>query len=130
MTRRFLILMLLGWVLLECSIIYYLRANQARWVESWSTTGNQQSWDQFREDSKKFEKQKDGTPPQGVPIQRRTPGSAQPPVLVLLRDYFTMIQVGAVLFSTVLYGVCVFLTRGLLTPPDILAQQKTPHAET
>jgi hypothetical protein len=51
------------------------------------------------------------------PIARRVPKSAEPPGLVLMRDYFVVCLVGALLFTSLLYWVLVWFVRGMLRPP-------------
>jgi hypothetical protein len=50
------------------------------------------------------------------PVRRAVPKSAEPPALVLMRDYFGVCLSGAILFSTVLFWICAWLLRGMLTP--------------
>jgi hypothetical protein len=48
------------------------------------------------------------------PVERRVPKSDEPPALVLMRDYFTVLMFGAILFSSLLYWIMVWLTTGIL----------------
>lgn len=48
------------------------------------------------------------------PVQRRVPKSAEPPALVLMRDYFGVSLVGATLFSSVLYWIVAWFVTGAL----------------
>jgi hypothetical protein len=50
------------------------------------------------------------------PVRRAVPKSAEPPELVLMRDYFGVSIGGAILFSTVLFWICAWLLHGMLTP--------------
>jgi hypothetical protein len=52
---------------------------------------------------------------QPTPVQRAVPKSAEPPALVLMRDYFRVALGGAILFSSVLFWICSWLLHGMLT---------------
>jgi len=45
-------------------------------------------------------------------VKRRAPKSAQPPALVLMRDYFAVCLGGALVLSTVLFATFMMLVRG------------------
>jgi hypothetical protein len=47
------------------------------------------------------------------PVERRVPTSDEPPELVLMRDYFMVLVVGAVLFSSMLYWVTAWFVTGI-----------------
>jgi hypothetical protein len=47
------------------------------------------------------------------PVERRVPKSDQPPALVLMRDYFAVLIVGAVLFSSLLYWITAWFITGM-----------------
>jgi hypothetical protein len=49
------------------------------------------------------------------PVQRRVPKSAEPPALVLMRDYFGVSMAGAILFSSVLYWVIAWFVSGIVS---------------
>jgi hypothetical protein len=51
------------------------------------------------------------------PVARREPKSTEPPLVVLMRDYFAVCLVGAIVFSTLLYAVAVFVIRGIVAMP-------------
>ncbi len=51
------------------------------------------------------------------PVARRPALSDEPPMLVLLRDYFFVCMSGAIGFGTLLYLVAAYLFRGALTTP-------------
>ena len=48
------------------------------------------------------------------PVKRRVPKSDEPPALVLMRDYFAVLMVGAVLFSSLLYWIMAWFVTGIL----------------
>ena len=47
------------------------------------------------------------------PVQRKVPKSEEPPVLVWLRDYFTLACSAWLLFGSVLWGVMAFFVIGV-----------------
>jgi hypothetical protein len=47
-------------------------------------------------------------------VKRRAPKSAEPPALVLMRDYFAVCLALAIVLSTVLFGTFMFFVRGAL----------------
>jgi hypothetical protein len=47
------------------------------------------------------------------PVRRNTPKSPEPPTLVLLRDYYGVCVAGVWLFTTLLFAVLVFVSRGI-----------------
>jgi hypothetical protein len=51
------------------------------------------------------------------PVKRRVPKSSEPPALVLMRDYFLVCLVGAIVLSSVLFGTFMVLIRGALKSP-------------
>jgi hypothetical protein len=70
----------------------------------------QNDWDQWRGDAKKMATQPG-------PVKRREPKSAEPPALVLMRDYFAICLGLAVLLSSVLFGTFMFFIRGAINTP-------------
>lgn len=70
-----------------------------------SSAAAQQQWTQFRE---AMREESTGT----GPVKRKVPKSAEPPLKVWLRDYFSLAIAAWVLFGSVLYFVVVTLARG------------------
>ena len=71
---------------------------------------SQEEWNQWRE-AVQHDKASMG------PVQRRVPRSAEPPALVLLRDYFVVCLSGALVLSSVLFGAFVLFLRGVMNAP-------------
>ncbi|HJQ81746.1 MAG TPA: hypothetical protein VJ828_17410 [Lacipirellulaceae bacterium] len=71
-------------------------------------------WEAWREDVRQQDEQPG-------PVRRRVPKSAEPPALVLMRDYFAVSLVGAVLFMTLLYWVIAWFAYGILHSPASFA---------
>jgi hypothetical protein len=65
------------------------------------------AWEAWREDVR-------ANQDKPVPVQRRVPKSAEPPALVLTRDFFGVMLGGALLFSSLLYWVVAWLVMGML----------------
>lgn len=70
----------------------------------------QADWDQWRARAKKMATQPG-------PVKRREPKSAEPPALVLMRDYFLVCSLLAVLLSSVLFATFMFFIRGAMSSP-------------
>jgi hypothetical protein len=47
-------------------------------------------------------------------VERRVPKSDEPPALVLMRDRFVVMLIGALLFSSVLYWIIAWFVTGIL----------------
>jgi hypothetical protein len=91
------------WMALVIGGVFYARS------QALLTYGSQEAqvqWDRWREDAKAMA---------GSPVQRREPKSAEPPALVLMRDYFAVCLIGAVLLSSVLFGTFMVLVRGAMS---------------
>jgi hypothetical protein len=69
------------------------------------------NWEAWREDVRQQQGQK-------RPVQRRVPKSAEPPALVLMRDYYRVSLAGAILFATVLYWVIAWFLAGIVKRPQ------------
>lgn len=87
--------------------MYYLRQSSMAELSSSRSISEWQSW---RDDVRQQQSN-------GGPVTRRIPKSDEPPALVLMRDYFMVLLVGAILFSSVLYWVFAWLLTGMLSTP-------------
>lgn len=85
--------------------LFAMRQNVLRDLDSADARGDWQAW---RSEVEREQKQ-----PQTV--ARRVPKSAEPPALVLMRDYFVTCVVGAVVFVSLLYWAVVGLAIGAAT---------------
>jgi hypothetical protein len=100
----------ISYVLLVGAIVWWLFAAR-EWARTELTKPESSAaWDNWREEVRAEQNQP-------VPVQRRVPKSAEPPALVLTRDYFGVSMVGALLFSSLLYWVIAWFVTGILTPP-------------
>jgi hypothetical protein len=80
-------------------------------IEVYGTVEAQAEWNTWREDATKMAEQPSV-------VKRRAPKSAQPPALVLMRDYFAVCLGGALVLSTVLFGTFMMLVRGAFGRAD------------
>jgi hypothetical protein len=100
-------LWLLGYALLVGLTVAGFVNGRSWAVRELDTPQARREWEEWR----KAARQDDGS--QG-PVQRRPPKSPEPPTLILLRDHFAAALSTAILFETALYGVIVFLARGVI----------------
>jgi hypothetical protein len=49
------------------------------------------------------------------PVRRRPPTSTEPPALVLVRDYFSVVMCGAIVFSSLLFAALMLAARGVFS---------------
>jgi hypothetical protein len=56
------------------------------------------------------------------PVARREPKSSEPPLVILMRDFFAVCLAGAIVFSSLLFAVVAFVVRGAIKPPDAAAR--------
>ncbi|MEX0612836.1 MAG: hypothetical protein WD738_22820 [Pirellulales bacterium] len=99
---------IIGYAVGSCIVVWSMLAARDRAITELSTPQSVAQWQAWRTDVE----QQQTTP---GPVQRRVPKSSQPPALILMRDYFAVSLVGAVLFSTLLYWVIAWLVTGMLT---------------
>ena len=76
-----------------------------------STPESLADWKAWREDVRQQQTE-------SGPVQRRVPKSDEPPALVLMRDYFVVSVVGALLFSSVLYWIVAWFVTGRCCHPE------------
>jgi hypothetical protein len=80
---------------------------RARTIEELSTPEHQAYWQKWKAEAAR----QDGTT---GPVARRAPKSDEPPTLVLLRDHYTVLVAASLTFYTFLFGLAVFLGRGMM----------------
>jgi hypothetical protein len=96
-----------GYLLLIGIIIWSVMAARHWAFTELATPEASREWETWREDERRQETQTG-------PVRRRVPKSAEPPALVLMRDYFAVSLVGAVTFMTLLYWVIAWFVWGIL----------------
>jgi hypothetical protein len=68
---------------------------------------DRQSWQQWREEAAK----QDGS---RGPVQRAVPPSAEPPMVVLMRDHFATILGASIVFPAIIIGFVLIVLRGVV----------------
>jgi hypothetical protein len=102
-----LVLAAVGYVVMIVAIVWWLRSARDWALAELATPESIRQWETWRGDVRQQDEQ-------AGPVRRRVPKSAEPPALVLMRDYFAVSLVGAVLFMTLLYWVIAWFVRGIL----------------
>ena len=97
------------YVVLISAVVWSLFSARQSVIAELATPKSVGDWQAWRDD---VEQQQEHP----GPVQRRVPKSAEPPALVLMRDYFGVSLTGAVLFSTVLYWIMAWFVTGALAP--------------
>jgi hypothetical protein len=86
------------------------RAREAA-LEELAAPEAQAKWAEWRDDVQTGDVEASGG------VTRRTPESAEPPWLVLMRDHFAVCLAAAVVFSSLLFGVIVFFVAAIGRQP-------------
>jgi hypothetical protein len=100
-----------AYAILMSIVVWSLMSARSWALAEMDTPQSIEQWREWREDVRDH-------PSELGPVQRRVPKSTEPPALVLMRDYFAVSLVGAVLFTTVLYCVIVWFVIGMLRQTD------------
>ena len=85
-------------------IVIALASARDNAIKSLSTPEEQAHWQKWKAEAAR----------EGGPVARRPPKSDEPPTLVLLRDYFMVMVAASLVFYTFLFGLAVFLGRGMM----------------
>lgn len=93
-------------VVLGLVVFATIRARKAA-LEELSAPRARAEWNQWREDVQTEDVEAAGG------VTRRTPESAEPPWLVLMRDYFGVCLTAAVVFSSLLFAVIIFFAAAV-----------------
>ena len=91
-----------GYALLLAAAAWSVIAARRWALAELSTPASTAEWETWRDDVRAQQ----GRP---MPIQRRVPKSAEPPALVLARDYFAGMMAAAAVFTTLIYWVMAWL---------------------
>jgi len=118
----------LFWLLAYAAMIVAVAGGMVRMrsmaLAVYGTPEAQAEWDAWRKRAQEMEQQPES-------VKRRVPKSAEPPALVLMRDYFGVCLALAVVLSTVLFGTFMMLVRGAVesrpTVPVGREQRTTFH---
>ncbi|MFT5525732.1 MAG: hypothetical protein ACI9HK_003702 [Pirellulaceae bacterium] len=111
MSRKLVLNIFSGLLFVATTIGVVAGLVQARgWVrETYGDGSAQVKWNDWVTDVKEFEKNGES------PVARRIPKSAEPPGLVLMRDYFWVCLVICLVLSLALATVFNFMVRGVLS---------------
>ena len=104
---QFSLVWLLAYITVISLVLGGLIYGRMQALATYGTEQAQSDWDQWRDEAKQMA---EGT----GPVQRRVPKSAEPPALVLMRDYFPICVIGSLLLTTVLFGTFMVFVRGAL----------------
>ena len=107
------LLWLVSYLLIVALIVVKLVDLRGSLLVELGTADAQANWQQWLDDESARSEQTG-------PVQRRTPKSAEPPSLVLLRDHFTACLTGAILFASMLFAFLMIAIKGVLrqTPAE------------
>jgi hypothetical protein len=111
---------LLVYIALMAAVAGGLVYARNRVIAAYGTDQARAEWDTWREDAKSQAEGKG-------PVTRRVPKSAEPPALVLMRDYFAVCMVIAVGLSSVLFATFVFFVRGVLGASATFVDRSPPE---
>ncbi len=87
-------------------------------LQDFSTSAANADWQRWRDAARE---QSEGI----GPVTRRVPKSDEPPILVLLRDYYGMCLGAVLVFGSLSYAVLVFLFRGAIKVSQPIANAAT-----
>ena len=96
---------LLAYLIVLAAMVVLLFGIRRRTLTAMDTPQARAEWNEWREAARR---QADGS----GPVQRRVPKSAEPPVLVLMRDHFLVCFVAVLVFGTLLFAVLMVMIRG------------------
>jgi len=105
--RRSLVIWLAAYLATMCAILWGLR--QARETVI-AKTGNPQAvaaWHDWAQETRR-------APEPGQPVERRPVKSDEPPLLILMRDYFIPIQAVSLAVGSFLFAFLGFLVSGIV----------------
>ena len=98
---------LVGYVVLVCVVVGSMVQLRRTSVPDLSSPKAKSAWNSWRDDVR----EQQANP---GPVERKVPKSDEPPALVLMRDYFTVLMTGALLFSSLLYWIMAWFLTGIL----------------
>jgi hypothetical protein len=121
MSGRFGLAVLLWWaafviVLVAAAVAMFWVRGQV--LDNYSTPGARARWENWRQQVREQSEQRG-------PVERRVPASAEPPALVLARDYFWVCFTAAMVGLALVWGVTLMLLRAAIAH----ARKKPPAEE-
>jgi hypothetical protein len=109
-----------GWAVTLALVVGGMFVVRDRTLATMSTPEAQAEWDAWRESEVN---QRDD-----LSVKRRPPKSAEPPALVLMRDYFPVLLGAAVVFGSLLYAALAFAVSGAFRTNVDLGHAKPKNA--
>jgi hypothetical protein len=106
--KKYLLITATVYAIVLSALVWSLFVLRQSVLSNFSSIDARGDWQTWRSDVEHEQQQ-----PQTV--ARRVPKSAEPPALVLMRDYFVTCLVGTVLFVSLLYWVFAALAIGAIT---------------
>jgi hypothetical protein len=97
-----------GYLVLVCAVVSTMIWLRQSAVPQLSSQKSISDWQEWKEANVKEQQARSG------PVERRVPKSDEPPELVLMRDFFGVLMVGALLFSSLLYWIMAWFVTGIL----------------
>jgi hypothetical protein len=93
------------YVAMVAAVVLGLRYTRDEIAPAMATAQGKADWQAWREETAKQAHGKG-------PVARREQTTAEPPLVILMRDHYATCLGGALVFTTVLFGVMVILVRG------------------
>jgi hypothetical protein len=109
MSRVAWIVVLFAYVALIAGVTFGMFYARDEVAPALDTREGHENWDAWRHEAA------DQAAGKG-PVARREPKSVEPPLVVLMRDYFTVCLAGALFFTSLLFAVMVFVMQGMFKP--------------
>jgi hypothetical protein len=106
-SKLLLISLILGYLVFAAALIAGMLIARQSIVPELSSSQSQADWNAWRAEAAR----QDGT---HGPVQRAVPKSQEPPMLVLLRDYFPACVLGLLVPLSALYAVIAWMACGIL----------------
>jgi hypothetical protein len=100
-------LLIVGYILFATAIVGGMIVARQIMVPELSTSQSQADWNAWRTEAA----HENGT---HGPVQRAVPKSPEPPLLVLLRDYFAACVIGLLIPASALYAVIAWMICGVI----------------
>lgn len=104
---RFLLVALIGWLLLIGAVTTAFSFARNAALSTLGTEEVQGQWDTWRQEAREQAGGKG-------PVKRSIPKSAEPPALVLMRDYFAVSLTAALVLSSSVYVSFAWFLRGAM----------------
>jgi hypothetical protein len=105
-SRRLILGCIFGYCALMTVVVVAMVLARERALTQLSTPKSTADWEHWRDDVRQQQIEPG-------PVRRSVPKSSEPPALVLMRDYFAVSLIGAVVFSTALYWVMAWFVTGV-----------------